>query len=57
MPPSTLVLLAEPQLSMFLNDVLESYRLQGLVPRLSVTSVEAKLCKVGVRLGGISKNT
>eukprot|EP00903_Cladosiphon_okamuranus_P012091 g11350.t1 len=48
---------ASPQLSMFLNDVLESYRVQGLVPRLSVTSVEAKLCKVGVRLGGISKNT
>ncbi|CAM9835665.1 unnamed protein product [Scytosiphon promiscuus] len=46
-----------PQMSMFLNDVLESYRVQGLVPRLSVSSVEAKLCKVGVRLGGISKNT
>lgn len=44
-------------MSMFLNDVLESYRVQGLVPRLSVASVEAKLCKVGVRLGGISKNT
>lgn len=47
----------KPQMSMFLNDVLESYRVQGLVPRLSVSSVEAKLCKVGVRLGGISKNT
>lgn len=44
-------------MSMFLNDVLESYRVQGLVPRLSVASVEAKLCKVGIRLGGISKNT
>ncbi|CAM9763988.1 unnamed protein product [Ectocarpus sp. 8 AP-2014] len=48
---------ASPEMSMFLNDVLESYRVQGLVPRLSVASVEAKLCKVGVRLGGISKNT
>ncbi|CAM9131756.1 unnamed protein product [Ectocarpus fasciculatus] len=48
---------ASPEMSMFLNDVLESYRIQGLVPRLSVASVEAKLCKVGVRLGGISKNT
>ncbi|CAM9181402.1 unnamed protein product, partial [Hapterophycus canaliculatus] len=46
-----------PQMSMFLNDVLDSYRVQGLVPRLSVSRVEAKLCKVGVRLGGISKNT
>ncbi|CAM9446355.1 unnamed protein product [Pylaiella littoralis] len=49
--------IASPQMSMFLNDVLESYRVQGLVPRLSVASVEAKLCKVGVRFGGVSKNT
>lgn len=49
--------LLQTQMSMFLNDVLETYRIQGLVPRLSVARVEAKLWKVGVRLGGISKNT
>ncbi|CAM9320309.1 unnamed protein product [Ascophyllum nodosum] len=48
---------ASPEMSMFLNDVLESYRLQGLVPRLSISSVQASLCNVGIRLGGISKNT
>ena len=45
------------QMSMFLNDVLDSYKTQGLVPRLSVSTVAARLCNVGVRLGGISKNT
>eukprot|EP00904_Undaria_pinnatifida_P012029 jgi/Undpi1/7957/HiC_scaffold_24.g10429.m1 len=49
--------IASPQMSMFLNDVLESYKTQGLVPRLSVSTVTARLCNVGVRLGGISKNT
>ncbi|CAM9920298.1 unnamed protein product, partial [Laminaria digitata] len=59
-PPPTDFLdfdVASPQMSMFLNDVLDSYEAQGLVPRLSVSTVTARLCNVGVRLGGISKNT
>lgn len=46
-----------PQLSMFLNDVLESYWRQRLVPSLAVRTVSARLCSLGVRLGGVSKNT
>ncbi|CAM9470907.1 unnamed protein product, partial [Choristocarpus tenellus] len=48
---------ASPHLSLFLNDVLHSYRKRGLIPRLKLTDVEARLCKIGVRLGGVAKNS
>ncbi|CAM9795095.1 unnamed protein product [Chrysoparadoxa australica] len=48
--------MTSPTLTRFLDDVRGTYKQRKLSPKLCIKSVEARLCNVGVRLGGIRRN-
>jgi hypothetical protein len=47
---------ASPDLSLFLNDVLKTYRWHGVTPVLRVHSVIAALCHLRIESGHVGRN-